>query len=309
MTYRSGRREGFRRRLREKGPLSLKAHPPKKREGEIMEVATRSVVTMAPTTPLYDAVQIMAKEGFRRIPITKSGTRTLQGIVTATDIIDYLGGGEKFQIIQRKYAGNFFKAINEPIKSIMTYDVVSVPTSGRISDAIRLMKKHNVGGLPVVDEENRVQAIITERDIADMLTGRFSRVKVAELMSKHVVAVKPKTTIFQAEQTMTKRGFRRLPIVLDDKIVGIATVMDILRFFGSGEVFKHLRSGTITQVLQTPITEIAVKDVITIEPDMDVGEAARVMRKKSIGALPVVKKEKLVGIFTERDLFKVIAIT
>ncbi|MEA2089837.1 MAG: CBS domain-containing protein [Thermoproteota archaeon] len=307
MTYRRGRRKNFRRGLREKGPLNLKEHPPKKREGEIMETATKSVITMAPTTPLYDAIQIMAKEGFRRIPITKPGTKTLHGIVTATDVINYLGGGKKFQIIQRKYAGNFFKAINEPVKSIMTYNVVSVPMSGRISEAIELMKKHNVGGLPVVDGENRVHGIITERDIANLFIGRFSKVKVAELMSKHAVTVKPKTSIFQAAETMTKRGFRRLPIVSDNKIVGIVTVMDILRFFGSGEVFKHLRSGTITQVLQTSIMEIAVKDVTTVEPDADVGEAARIMQEKNIGALPVIKEEKLIGMFTERDFFKLIA--
>jgi len=40
--------------------------------------------------------------------------------VTATDIVEYLGGGQKFQIIQQKFGGNFFKALNEPIKLIMT---------------------------------------------------------------------------------------------------------------------------------------------------------------------------------------------
>ena len=83
--------------------------------------------------------------------------------------------------------------------------------------------------------------------------------------------------------------------------------MDILSFFGSGQVFKHLQSGTIVQVLQTSILEIAVKDVVTIEPNIDVGQAARIMREKNIGALPVVENGKLVGIVTERDFFKLIA--
>jgi len=107
-------RESYRRTLRGKGPVSLKTHPSKKRGGEILRVAKSPVVTMAPTTPVYDAVQIMAREGFRRMPIASPGTKALVGIVTATDIINYLGGGEKFHIIQRKYGGNFFKAINEP---------------------------------------------------------------------------------------------------------------------------------------------------------------------------------------------------
>lgn len=299
-------RETFRRTLRGKGPVSLKSSSAKKREGEILHLAKSPVVTMAPTTLIHDAVKLMAKEGFRRIPIADPGTKTLAGIVTATDVIDYLGGGKKFEIIQQKFAGNFFKAINEPVKLIMTKKVFSVKTSAKISEAIRLMKEKNVGGLPVVDEENHVRAIITERDIASMFADRISGVKVSQLMTEKVVTALPKTTIFEAEKTMTLQGFRRLPIVADGKVVGIITAMDIIRFFGSGEIFKHLQSGAITQVLNTPALEIATKTVATIEPEADVGQAARIMREKNLGALPVVQNEKLVGIITERDFFKII---
>ena len=299
-------RESFRRSLRDKGPLSLKAHPSKKREGEMLHIAKSPVVTMAPTTPIYDGIQIMTKEGFRRIPIANPGTRTLEGIVTATDIIDYLGGGKKFQIIQKKFGGNIFKAINEPIKLIMTKKVVSVKTSAKISKAIELMKQQNLGGLPVVDDKNRVKAIITERDIANMFADRISGVTVTRLMSKKVATAIPKTTTFEAARTMTTRGFRRLPIISEGKVVGIVTAMDIIRFFGSGKVFRYLKSGSITQVLNTPAFEIATKDVATIESDVDAGEAAKIMQEKNIGALPVVKNGKLVGIITERDFFKII---
>jgi len=299
-------RESFRRSLRGRDPSSLKRHPSKKREGEILHFAKSPVVTMAPTTPIYDGIQVMTKEGFRRIPIANPGTGTLEGIVTATDIIDYLGGGKKFQIIQKKFAGNIFKAINEPIKLIMTKKVVSVQTSAKISKAIELMIQQNLGGLPVVDDKNRVKAIITERDIANMFADRISGVTVARLMSEKVVTAIPKTTIFEAARTMTTQGFRRLPIISEDKVVGIITTMDIIRFFGSGKVFQYLKSGTIIQVLNTPALEIATKDVATIEPDADVGQAAKIMQEKNIGALPVVRNGKLVGIITERDFFKII---
>jgi len=299
-------RESFRRTLRGRGNLSLKVHPSKKHEGEILSIARTAVVTMAPTTPIYDAIQMMTKEGFRRIPITNPGTQALEGIVTATDIIDYLGGGKKFEIISRKFGGNIFKAINEPIRLIMTQKVVSVRSTAKISDAIGLMTEKNLGGLPVVDDDNHVRAIITERDIAILFADRLSGVTVAQLMSENVVTALSKTTIFEAERSMTTRGFRRLPIISDGKVVGIITTMDVIRFFGSGEVFKHLRSGTIIQVLNTPALTIASKEVSTIEPNADVGQAAKIMRDKDLGAVPVVKDDKLVGIITERDFFKII---
>jgi len=302
----TARREAFRRRLREQGPLRLKAHPSQMREGEIMSIAKRPVVTMAPTTPVYDAVKIMAKEGFRRIPIVDPGTKRLRGIITATDIINFFGGGDKFQLIQRKHSGNFFKAINEPIQSTMAHDVVSVETTARISTALELMKKHKIGGLPVVDEDKCVWAIITERDIVSLFTSMISGVKVADLMTRKVVTATPSMSIFEAMKTMIEHGFRRLPIVTDKKPIGMITARTILRFFGSGQVFKHLRSGTMAQVLQTSVLEAATKDVNVIKPNVDVSEAARTMREKDVGSLLVVENERLVGIITERDFFKLI---
>jgi CBS domain-containing protein len=299
-------REGFRHRIRGKGPVDLKAHRAKKHESEILSIAKGPVKVAAPTMPIYDAVQMMAKEGFRRLPIANPGTRHLEGIITATDVIDYLGGGQKFEIIQQKYGGNFFKAINEPVKLIMTQKVVSVRATAKIDDAIDKMKKSNLGGLPIVDENDSVKGIITERDIAGLFADRMSGVRVSQLMSQDVVTALPRTTVFECEKTMATQGFRRLPIVSDGKVLGIITTMDIIRFFGSGEVFKHLRSDTIIQVLNTLALEIATKPVSTIEPEADVGQAAKIMHEKDIGAVPVVKSGKLVGIITERDFFKLI---
>jgi len=299
-------RETFRRTLRGKGPLSLKVSPSKKHEGEILHIAKSPVFTMAPTTPIYDAIQLMTKKGFRRIPIANPGTKSLEGVITATDIIDYFGGGKKFEIIEQRFGGNFFKAINEPIRLIMTKNAVSIKTSAKISEGIELMTEKNLGGLPVVDDENSVRAIITERDIASLFADRISDMTVAQIMSEKVVTALPKTTIFEAEKTMVTQGFRRLPIISDGKVIGIITAMDIIRFFGTGDVFKYLQSGTIIQVLSTPALEIATKEVLTIQPNADVGQAAKIMREKNIGAVPVVRNEKLVGIITERDFFKMI---
>jgi len=299
--------ESFRRTLRGDGPVKLKAHASKPREGEIMTIAKRSVITASLTTSVYDVVQIMAREGFRRIPIVDPGTNRLQGIVTSTDMVNYFGGGEKFQILQRKFKGSFFKAINESIKSIIQSNPPSIRTTATIGDAVRLMKQHGVGGLPILDHADRVWAIVTERDMLRIFKSKISGAKVADLMTKNVVTATPRTTIFETERTMAEKSFRRLPIISDGKVVGIVTAMDVVRFFGSGKVFQHLRSGTMLQVLQTPALEIGVKDLITIMPSSDLSEAARIMNEKNIGALLVVDDGRLVGIITERDFFKLIS--
>jgi CBS domain-containing protein len=274
------------------------------RQGEIMTLAKSPVITASLTTSVYDIVHIMAGEGFRRIPIVDLRTKQLQGIVTSTDIVDYLGGGKKFEIIQRQLNGSFFKAINEPVKSIMLSNPPAVRNDATIRHAIELMKQHGVGGLPVVDRMNRILAIITERDMLSVFSGKGQGVKVAALMTENVVTATLETTIAEAAREMVGKSFRRLPIISQGKLEGIVTAMDIVRFFGSGEVFQHLRSGTILQVLQTPAAQIGTKKLVTTSQDADVTEAARTMKERDVGALLVVDDEKLVGMLTERDFFK-----
>jgi CBS domain-containing protein len=271
-----------------------------------MTIAKRPVITASLLTSVYDIVHIMAKEGFRRIPIVEPQTKALQGIVTSTDIVDYLGGGRKFEIIQQEFSGSFFKAINAPVKSIMQPNAPAVEKAATIAHAIELMKQHGVGGLPVVDNMKRVVAIVTERDLLSIFEGKARGIKVAALMTEKVVTADSGTTIIEAERQMVEKSFRRLPLVSQGKLVGIVTAMDIVRFFGSGEVFQHLRSGTIDQVLQTPALHTGTKKLITISPDANVDEAARTMKERKVGALLVVDDQKLVGILTERDFFKLV---
>ncbi len=274
------------------------------RQREIMRIAKSPVITAALTTSVYDVVQIMAREGFRRIPIVDPRTGALQGIVTSSDIVDYLGGGRKFEIIQRELNGSFFKAINEPVKSIMRSNPPTVRNDATIGSAIEIMKQQGVGGLPVVDNANRVLAIVTEKDLLSVFEGRVKGVKVAALMTRKVVTGTGETTIIEAGREMVGKSFRRLPLVSGGRLVGIITAMDIVRFFGSGEVFQHLRSGTILQVLQTPAAQIGTKKLVTTSQDADVTEAARTMKERDVGALLVVDGDKLVGMLTERDFFK-----
>lgn len=269
-----------------------------------MTIAKGPVITAALTTSVYDVVHIMAEEGFRRIPIVDPRTKTLQGMVTSTDIVDYLGGGRKFEIIQRELNGSFFKAINEPVKSIMRPNPPTVEDVATINRAIELMKQHRVGGLPVVDIANRVLAIVTEKDLLSVFGRKARGVRVEALMTKEVVTGNGETTIIEAEREMVEKSFRRLPLVSEGRLVGIITAMDIVRFFGSGEVFQRLRSGTILQVLQTPALEIGTKKLVTTSQNADATEAARTMNERNVGALPVVDDEKLVGMLTERDFFK-----
>ena len=275
-------------------------------KGEIVRTARSAVVTVAPSTPIIDVIRIMTKEGFRRLPVINPTTRELEGIVAARDVVNYLGGGRKYEIIQRKYDGNFFPAVYAPVETIMSKEAVSIRTTGRIRQAINLMMKRGVGGLPVVDIKKRVWAIVTERDLLRLFSKELTGKKIEQIMSRNVATASPHTTLRIASRKMMREGFRRLPIAEKKKLIGIVTVRDIVRFFGSGEVYKSLKSGTIGPVLDTPVHRMGTRGLVTVASDLDVSEAARLMARTGAGALPVLDEERLVGIVTERDLLKMI---
>lgn len=284
-----------------KSPPGVSYNP--RKIGSVMRIAKSPVITVAVTMPVMEAIRIMCLKGFRRLPVIDPESRKLKGIITATDIIDYLGGGEKSDIVRTTYKGNFFSAIHAPIDSIMTKKVYSLTRSVSIEDALRTMKMYDVGGLPIVDEEGRIWAIVTERDLMYSFADQIVEAKVSELMSREVVVLTEEASIKEVMRSIIENGFRRLPLMRNSIPVAIVTSMDIIRFFSSGKVLEKLKTGMTEEVLNHPALEIASRSLIMTHPDADVGEASSVMKKENLGALLVVENGELAGIITERDFF------
>jgi len=116
------------------------------------------VKTVPFDTTIEEAAKIMVNRGFRRLPIVKDGI--LIGIVTASNIMNFLGSGKAFEKI---ITGNFHEAFSEPITSLINKDVVWASSDMDLGDAARLMIEKKVGSLPVIDNDV-LCGIITERD-------------------------------------------------------------------------------------------------------------------------------------------------
>ena len=272
------------------------------REGGIMAVARKDVVTIPPTTTIMGAARTMVAYGYRRLPVADPGTKRIEGICTVLDIINFLGGGDKRDIIDNDYGGNMIVAINGPVTDIMQPDVVTVRDDARLEDAVRLMIDKSVGGVPVVTPEGIIVGIITERDMVHLMGEYILRKTVKDVMSERVVTAPPDTRIEKAAKTMVSSGFRRLPVVTDSYICGILTATDIMRYLGNGEAFKKLVTGHVDEALSAPISDIMRNNIITTGPKTSLSEASRVMYQNKIGSLPVIKDGSLVGIITERDI-------
>jgi len=128
---------------------------------------------------------------------------------------------------------------------------------------------------------------------------------VEERMNKPVITVSPGMPIQEALAQMHREKVRRFPVVDEHgKLVGIVSEKDLLNAAPSEAT--SLSVFEINYLLsKITVERVMTKDVMTIEDDCPIEEAARIMADKKIGSLPVIRGGKLVGIITETDLFKV----
>jgi len=117
------------------------------------------------------------------------------------------------------------------LSEIMTTKVVTVDISERVEEALRLMIKFDIGSIIVVDKQKPV-GIITERDItrAALRGDSLLRLPARSLMSRPLQTTTPNMEIWRTFELMLKLGVRRLPVVDNDKLVGIVTEKDLTRW-------------------------------------------------------------------------------
>jgi CBS domain-containing protein len=287
----------------DRGPVDFKSHIVQQ-NGEIMTIATRDVVSVPPTTTILGAVETMTKCRFRRLPVTDAGTGKIRGIITSGDVINFMGGGDKYRLVQVKHGGNLIAAVNESVRAIMTRQLETLPDSSRIADAVAIIVNKKVGGLPIVNNDGVLMGIITERDVMRVLAAEKSTLAVENVMTASLRVTQPDCPIAEVTRDMTQHRFRRLPVVSDDVLYGIITATDIMRYLGSREVFSRLSTGDVTEVMGLPVRALIAGDLFTTTPEKSINEVARTMLEKNIGALPVIEDTRLIGLVTEFDLVR-----
>lgn len=291
----------------DRGPVQFDSRAAK-RAGDVLAIATSEVVTAPPTTTIIGAIKIMTSYGFGRLPIADAGTGRLLGFVTGVDVVDFLGGGIRHNLLKKRYEGNILSAVNADIREIMSPKLISIGEKSSVEDALKLMYEKNVGGLPVVDEDNRIRALITEHDFAKLVAGVNTSIKVEEFMSPNVITANGQMSIEKTTRMMVQQGgFRKLPVVQDSLLMGMVTASDIMRYLGSGEAFGKVVTGDIGEVMSQPIKILVRRDLVSTEKEMDLGGAAEMMMENGVGALPVMENGSLVGIITKRDFIRAFA--
>ncbi|UCG08254.1 MAG: CBS domain-containing protein [Desulfobacterales bacterium] len=118
------------------------------------------------------------------------------------------------------------------IHSLMIPDPITVSLHTSISEAIELMKVNSIRHLPVVSENNHLEGFLTLADLKQgLIPSMVSDLSLQDLMIKDPITVDPDEEIEYAAQLIYNHKIGGLPVVKDNKLVGIITAADILRTF------------------------------------------------------------------------------
>ena len=116
------------------------------------------------------------------------------------------------------------------VKDLMTENVVTIDGNKTVNEAAALMTQNDVGDLVIMDGNTPV-GIITERDFVRRIlaVGKSAGTTVSEVMSSPLKVIDPEAPIKEAARIMVKKRIRRLPVIKDNKLVGIITAADFAR--------------------------------------------------------------------------------
>jgi CBS domain-containing protein len=115
------------------------------------------------------------------------------------------------------------------VKDIMTRDVKTIHPKTSIKKAAEVMERYRIGSLVVIDK-GRPVGIVTEGDISRAVARGIELAKhpVKEIMSGSLITINPEARVEEAARIMAERKVKKLPVVENDKLVGIVTQTDIV---------------------------------------------------------------------------------
>jgi CBS domain-containing protein len=269
---------------------------------------TQDVVSVEIPGNRDDVLKILKRTGISGVPVIKDGQ--IVGIITRKDL---LRNPDETQL-----------------GLLMTPDPVTVGPDATISDAARLMIRHGIRRLPVVEDRHLV-GLLSVSDLILAIAQMKCSIPIRDVYTSQTFAIWEETPLTVVGRVMEISGFDAIPILdADNTLRGIISERDLIRNsviedsvgvsdFSNGtdddewtwESIRdnHTLSYSISkvQIPKKPVKHAMVKNVIAVPLNAEVSECALKMKRARVDQLPVINGDKrLVAMLFDRDLIRVL---
>jgi len=258
---------------------------------KVKDVMTKDVISVDKDANLNHVLNLMKKHEITKIPVFEN--KKLIGMITDNTIAYKLGSKRKRGITTARLHAS----------SVTEKDIENVSPDDDIKTILRKVGEPGPTMLNVV-ENDKLVGVITKANLLPLVT---SNRRLREIMQKKMHTIAPDNRVIHARRMMIDQNVARLPVVSQGKLVGIISdteiafaLANIKRSFSLGKQKHHLDELLVKDVMKIP--------VVWAPPNMTASDAAKIMIKNNIGALPITENNITIGIVTRTDLLKTVPI-
>ena len=256
---------------------------------KVRDVMTREIIVVDKDVNLRQVMKLMKKHDITKIPVVEN--KKLIGLITDNTIAYKLG-------LKRKRG---IPASRLHASSVTNKEIESVTPDADIKTILKRVGEPGPTMITVL-EQNSLVGVVTKADLLPLVT---STKKVYEIMQKKLHTVSPDDRVIHARRIMIDENIARLPVVnkgylegmLSDTEIALA-LASVKRSFSLGRQKRKLDELLVGEVMKKP--------VVWTEPHIIASDAAKIMMRENIGALPLIKNDTIMGIVTRTDLIKTI---
>lgn len=252
---------------------------------DLSQIISRRCLTVPAQAGAAEALRLMDDEDVRHLAVLESDR--LLGVVSDRDLVGVVGS----------VAAEGARTREVPVRELLRAPLVTIGPEATVADAARELVRKAVGCLPVLRGTELV-GLVTELDVlavyarqaARSRPGTEAHPRVSEVMTTGLETVAPDASFEEAAGLCRSAQVRHLPVVEQDRLVGLLSDRDLRAAAGDG------RPG------ETPVRELMATELVTVSPNDGAAQAARLLVANRFSSVPVVEHGRLVGLVTVVDL-------
>jgi CBS domain-containing protein len=260
--------------------------------------ALTEVVSVSPEESLQRAAQLMAEHRVSHLVVADPGSDTPVGVISTLDIAAVLGG-----LAQKPRQRGATR-----VEQLMTTQVITASPDMSLKRVAALLVRHSISGLPVVSD-GKLLGVVSEADIAareqgpgagadrsmlgwilgnerEDLRSKLAARTAGEAMTTPAVTIEAWRSVSAAASLMLERSVKRLPVLKQQKLVGIITRADLVRAFARAddEIEEDIRRGVLlrTPLRSTRFVEVDVREgIVTLRGKIDAARVAELLKEET----------------------------
>jgi len=302
MTARGPRRVDHYRVLRSDGKPSFSASRYSV-EGDAERVCSRPAVAASKTLPLIEAIKVMHEKGVRSL-VVRGSKDSYSGMLLAEDILNYLGGGELYDIVLNRYQGDFNASIRIHVGELSRVDHPYVYAHSKIPEIVELFLTEGVDIAPVVSREGAVIGVVSVHDILKYLRGLRSGRTAGEAAMKFIPYTDYSSTLRETLKQMVSSGLRFVLVRNElGQYVGYVDYKAVLEYVSQGDALKNAPKGSLEEAFLVSVGKLLKGFTLFVDESDPLEVALAKLLETNSGFAVVGKPEDPAGVLTEYDVF------